>query len=84
MAKKKLIILGIAVSILLAVYIPVFSKLQELKEENRNFERRIELLAKANEELRKEIDRLTNDPAYIEKIAREKLGMTRKNEIILK
>ena len=37
-------------------------------------------LTRANEELRKEIDRLKNDPDYLEKIAREKYGMLKKNE----
>ena len=84
MAKKKLIYtVGISV-IIIAVFLPGFSKLQELKEKNRDLEERIEILTKANKELRKEKEKLENDPTYIEKIAREKLGMAKKGEIILK
>ena len=84
MAKKKLTYIIVGAVIIIAVYLPGFSKLQELKEENRNLEERIEILTRANEELRKEKEKLESDPTYIEKIAREKLGMARKNEIILK
>jgi cell division protein FtsB len=34
--------------------------------------------------LKKEIDRLKNDTSYLEKIAREKLGMARRDEKIYK
>ena len=40
--------------------------------------------ATPKEELKKEKERLERDPSYVEKIAREKLGMVRKDEIILK
>ena len=84
MANKKLIYILIGIAIVVAIYFPGFSKLQELREENRNLEKRIEVLTKTNLELEKEKNRLENDPAYIEKIAREKLGMAKKDEIILK
>ena len=84
MAKKRLIYISIVVIVFIAMFIPGFSKLQELKEKNRNLERRIEVLTRANIELDKEKRKLENDPGYAEKVAREKLGMARKNEIILK
>jgi len=37
-------------------------------------------LVEVNEALRAEIDRLKNDPVYLEQIAREKYGMLKKNE----
>jgi cell division protein FtsB len=39
---------------------------------------------KTIDSLKTEIDHLRNDTDYIEKIAREKLGMARKNELIYK
>jgi len=84
MAKKKLIFALIGIGILSAVFLPGFSKLQELREENRNLKRRIDILTKTNEELKKEKKKLEEDPSYTEKVAREKLGMARKDEIILK
>jgi cell division protein FtsB len=84
MAKKRLIYTGIAVFAFLAIFLPGFSKLQELKEKNRNLERRIEILKRTNKKLEEEQEKLEKDPTYVEKIAREKLGMARKGEIILK
>jgi len=37
-----------------------------------------------NIRLYREIDRLKNDPAYIESVARKELGMIGKNEVIFK
>lgn len=42
-----------------------------------------ERLTRANLELARTIERLNNDPAYIESVARKELGMIRKEEIIL-
>ena len=85
MAKKRITYIAIiGIFIIAAVFLPGFSKLQKLREKNRNLERRIEILTKANEGLAKEKEKLENDPSYIEKIAREKLGMAQKGEIILK
>jgi len=84
MAKKKLIFIVITIFIIAAIFLPGFSKLEQLKEKNRNLKHRIEVLTKTNRELKAEKEKLENDPSYVEKIAREKLGMTRKDEIILK
>ncbi len=43
-----------------------------------------EILEKENNALREDINKLKNDPLYIEKIAREKYGMIKKNEILYK
>jgi len=84
MAKKRLIYISAVLILIAAVYFPGFAKLKELRKQNSNLEKRIEILSKTNEELKKEKEKLENDPSYIEKIAREKLGMSRRNEIILK
>jgi cell division protein FtsB len=53
---------------------------RELRQKNE------EIAAKTREidSLRHEIGLLTSDTAYIERIAREKLGMARKNETVYK
>ncbi len=84
MAKKRLIYILAALIAIAAIYFPGFAKLRRLRKQNSNLERRMEILSKTNEELRKEKEKLENDPVYIEKIAREKLGMIRRDEIILK
>lgn len=50
------------------------------KEQNVQLKRSHEII----DSLENEIKRLKNDTAYIEKIAREKLGMARKNEKVFK
>lgn len=84
MAKKRIIYFAIAFAIFIAIFLPGFSRLRELKKRNRNLEERIEMLKKANRELQEEKDQLENDPTYVEKIAREKLKLIRKGEIVLK
>jgi cell division protein FtsB len=41
-------------------------------------------IAKENARLYRQIERLNNDPAYIESIARRELGMIGNNEVIVK
>ena len=84
--KRKLLKLGWLVVIVLAAW-TIFSPwgawkyyrqgkdLEQVREANRQ-------LQQDNQELQKKIDLLTSDPAYIEKIAREKHGLLRNNELI--
>ncbi|MBN1130612.1 MAG: septum formation initiator family protein [Chitinispirillaceae bacterium] len=44
----------------------------------------IEVKRRLIDSLQREIERLTNDTTYIERIAREKLGMARKDEHLFK
>ena len=52
-------------------------QLQALERENVSLRREAERLAQV-------IDRLRNDPAYLERIAREERGMVRPGETVLK
>lgn len=56
-------------------YINLRHQLAELQAGNRE-------LADSNRALEQEIDKLKNDKAYLEKVAREQYGLLRKNEII--
>jgi cell division protein FtsB len=84
MNKKKLIIVIIILILLVVIYFPGFSRLQQLKEENKALEKRISELKEKNEELRKEGHKLQTDPTYLESVAREKLKKAKKGEIIYK
>ena len=55
-----------------------------LKQERDSLREANEKLARKNLTLSVEIDRLENDPDYIEDVARRELGMIRKDEMILK
>jgi cell division protein FtsB len=69
---------------LLVVFLPGYTKLQELRDRNRDLELRIKKLNIENALLQQELSRVLNDPIYQEQIAREKMGVVRKGEIPVK
>lgn len=50
------------------------------REELQRLEKQTVQLEEENEILRKDIDRLQNDPEYLEEIARKQYGLLKKNE----
>lgn len=81
MAKKRLMLFLVLVIILLLVFLPSFSKYQKLLSEQKGLQKRIEKLEEANKRLEEEKYKLEHDIEYIERRAREKLGVVRKDEI---
>ncbi|TRZ95297.1 septum formation initiator family protein [bacterium] len=69
---------------LLILFLPGYTKLQELRNKNQELEINIKKLNIENFLLQGEILRLENDPLYQEKIARERMGVVRKGEIPFK
>lgn len=65
-------------------FLPGYTKLQELKDKNRDLEAKIKKLNIENSLLEAELKRIETDPVYQEKIAREKMGVVRKGEIPVK
>ena len=55
-----------------------------LKNEKNSLVQRNEQIARENLSLSVEIGRLENDPKYIERVARQELGLIGKDELILK
>jgi cell division protein FtsB len=55
-----------------------------MKREVQGIEREITSLRTRTEALTRTVDRLRNDPAYIEKLAREDLGLVREGDTVLK
>jgi cell division protein FtsL len=84
--KKKIIVWLAALALIAGASFFLFGKQgivypwSELRRKNE------EIAAKTRQidSLRREIDLLSNDTAYIERIAREKLGMARPNENVYK
>jgi len=68
--------------IVLLIFLPGYSRLQELKQKNREFKARITQIEKENIDLVEEKGRLENDIVYLERVAREKMGLVREGEII--
>lgn len=88
-AKQKILMsLAVLVIIAMAAFI-VFGDngvldLQRLRSKNQRLVEANEALARENLMLHRQIQRLKNDHAYIENIARRELGMIKADEVILK
>ena len=72
------------IGVLIVIFLPPFAKYQELRYKNKKLEERINYLKADNARLAEEKMRLETDILYIEKTAREKIGVVRKGEIVLK
>lgn len=79
MSRKRVIVLGVIV--LLIIFLPGYSKLRQLRSRNDSLIERIEKLKKENTELTKQVERLENDPLYIEKKARDNMGIATEGEL---
>jgi len=77
---KVLLVAGV----LIIVFLPSFAKYQALLYKNRKLEERINTLASENKRLEEAKVRLEQDISYVEKRARETMGVTRKGEIVIK
>jgi hypothetical protein len=81
--KKAFWLFGIAV-LLLVLFMPGYTKLQELRDKSRDLEDKIMRLKKENYLLQQELLRIANDPVYQEKLTRDKMGVVRKGEMPIK
>ena len=90
MTRKLNILLSIAVLLLLSLFFFIIvsehglADLRFIKKERDRLVEESKRLTRENLTISIEIDRLKHDPAYIESIARQELGMIGKDEIILK
>ncbi len=84
MAQRKVTKFVIFTVILLAVFLPPFAKYQELRYKNKSLQRQIKELQEETKRLEEEKRRLQTDITYVEKKAREKIGVVKKGEIVLK
>jgi len=90
MTKNQNILLSISVLLLLALFFFIIvsehglADLRFLKKERDRLVEENNNLTRENQAISVEIDRLRHDPAYIESVARQELGMIGEDEIILK
>ena len=81
--RKAFWLFGFAV-LLLILFLPGYTKLQESRAKNRQLEEKFRKMAVENYLLQEELKRIENDPVYQEKLARDKMGVVRKGEIPIK
>ena len=77
-----MIMLG-TLAICIAVTIRTRTRMSLASEQYVRMQTDVQGLREANQALRKEIERLTNDPRAIEAAARSRLNMVRANEIVI-
>jgi len=69
---------------LLLIFLPGFAKLQELKTKLAETEEKIRRAQRQNAILEQRIAQMQNNTAYLEMVARDKLGIVKKGETVLK
>ena len=83
--KKKIPVKRIILIIVLAViFLPPFVKYQQISWKSRELDNQIRALREEIKKLEAEKIRLQTDITYVERKAREKIGVVKKGEIILK
>ncbi len=70
--------------VILVLFLPSYSKMQDLKQKNEDFARRIAELERKTVRLGNEKNLLETDPEYLEKVGREKMGLIREGEKVYK
>ena len=76
--------LYIGIAVFLVIFLPPFAKYQALGYKDKKLEEKASLLKAENKDLELKKLRLQIDISYIERKAREKMGMVKKGEIVLK
>jgi len=82
--KKPFWLASAGLILLLVIFLPGYTKIQELKDRNRDLKEKNARLIQENLVLEKELDRIEKDAFYQEKILRDKMGVVRKNEVPVK
>jgi cell division protein FtsB len=81
--------LGTIAMVALAVGLAVFGvkesvRAWQMRRDMHAVELEVQTLRAKQEQLTRTVDRLRNDPLYIEKLAREEMGMVREGDTVLK
>ncbi len=87
--KKNIVLFVAIISMLLMLLFIVFGEngltdLYRLKRRRDGLVKKTEALTKKNLSFYHEIERLKNDPKYVENVARQELGVIGKDEMIIK
>src|SRR3989338_2804919 len=81
--KNAIWLFAFAITVLI-VFLPSYTKMQDLRQKNFDYAKQLEGLKEENTRLNEEKRRLEHDPVYLEKVAREKMGLARVGEGIYK
>jgi len=82
-ALKIIFFVIIALVAALIFYFPNYAKLKRLREERTRLLGEIKNLQQENRQLQTTLKKVTKDPSVLEKIARDDLGVAKKDEIVI-
>ena len=81
---KNALSLFVLTVVILALFLPSYKTMQDLKKKNREYAARITALEEKNKKFEEERHLLQTDPEYIEKVGRETMGLIRPGETVYK
>lgn len=81
---RRLLVLIAVIVVAWVMFLPAYSKLQDIKQKNIELENRITELKQENDDLRREQLMLKGNPEYLEKVAREKMGLIKEGESVVR
>src|SRR5438094_466475 len=64
------------------IFLPSYTKMQDLRQKNIEYAAEIKELKIQHANLKREKMLLEQDPIYLEKVAREKMGLIREGEVV--
>ncbi len=79
---KNAILLFVFAFVILMMFMPTFSRMQDIKQKDLEYQVRISELELENKRLKVERRLLEDNPDYLEKVAREKMGLIRAGEVV--
>ncbi len=82
MIKNAFILFAVAF-VILVLFLPTFRRMQDVKQRDVEYQARIAELTAENKALTEEKRKLEEDPVYLEKVAREKMGLIREGEVVV-
>ena len=65
------------------MFLPSYTQMQDLRQKNLTLKKQIIALKAKNKQLKEERVLLEQDPVYLEKVGREKMGLIKEGEYIL-
>ena len=80
---KSVIIKILFFIVVVAIFLPAFSNMQDKKAKNLEYEKQITQLEEMNGSLQEELKLLEENPEYLEKVAREKFGLIKRRRSCL-
>jgi cell division protein FtsB len=79
-----IVLVALAILILIGMtYLPLIQQNERMRRDILRLDTEIQQQEDASRQLRAEIDSLRNDPATVERLAREKLGYARPDETVI-